>query len=204
VAISYNVGVPFRFNITRRKIMKRTLSLILLVCLGCVSTQSIGFAADPPKKGEFARTTIDLGVIVSDVEKSAKFYTEVVGFKEVKGFDVPADFAKDTGLTSGGPFKVRVFVLGDDETATKLKLIEMPKEKPKKNDTEFIHSELGFRYLTIFVTDTDSALKRLEKANVKPIAKGTAKVPSTIADGIFLTIVRDPDGNLVELVGPKK
>lgn len=165
---------------------------------------TVNLYADEPKKGEFSSTTIDLGVLVTNVDKSAKFYTEAIGFKEVMGFEVPADFAKDTGLTSGKGFKVRVFVLGEGETATKLKLIEMPGEKSKKNDSENIHTELGFRYLTIFVTDMNAASKRLEKANVKPIAKGTTALPKGFPEGVFLTIVRDPDGNLVELVGPKK
>ena len=33
-------------------------------------------------KPEFARTTIDLGMVVSDVDKAAKFYTEAIGFTE--------------------------------------------------------------------------------------------------------------------------
>ncbi|MCE9530991.1 MAG: VOC family protein [Planctomycetes bacterium] len=174
-------------------------ALLLVVFSTCV------LRADEPKKtGEFASTTIDLGVVVGDIEKSVKFYSEAIGFKEVKGFEVPADYAKDVGLTNGKMLKVRVLVLGEGEGATKLKLIEFPADKPKKNDSEFINTELGFRYLTIFVTDTSSALKRLDKAGVKPIAKGTQSLPKGFPEGIFLTIVRDPDGNLVELVGPKK
>ena len=36
--------------------------------------------------------------MVTDIEKAAKFYTEAIGFKELKGFDVPADFAADAAL----------------------------------------------------------------------------------------------------------
>ena len=157
-----------------------------------------------PKSGEFASTTIDVGMVVGDVDRAAKFYTQAIGFKEVPGFDVPGDFAKDVGLTNGSPFKVRVFVLGDGETATKLKLIQFPGQSPKKNDNQYVESQLGVRYLTIFVADTNAALKRLEKAGVKPVAKGTTSLPKNLPQGVFLTLVRDPDGNLVELVGPKK
>ncbi len=94
--------------------------------------------------------------------------------------------------------------MGDGPGATTLKLMELPKEKPKKGDTEFIHSQLGFRYITIMVADTSAALKRLEKAGVKPIAKTPKEIPASIAKEMWLTIVRDPDGNFVELVGPKK
>lgn len=179
--------------------MKRLWAACALLCLTTLNVN-----AQEPKKGEFSSTTIDLGVVVGDVEKSVKFYTEAIGFKEVKGFDVPGDYAKTVGLTDGKPLKVRVLTLGDGDTATKLKLIEFPGGKSKKNDSEFIDSEFGFRYLTIFVNDMSSAAKRLERMNVKPIAKGTQPLPKGFPEGVFLTIVRDPDGNLVELVGPKK
>ena len=159
---------------------------------------------EEPKKSEFGSTTIDVGMVVADIDKSVKFYTEAIGFKEVKGFDVAGDYAKLVGLTNGKALKVRVLVLGDEPAATKLKLIEFPGETPKKNDTEFINKELGFRYLTIVCSDKTAALKRLEKMGVKPIASGTQPLPKGFPDGLFLTIVRDPDGNLVELVGPKK
>ena len=38
---------------------------------------------------------------------------------------------------------------------------------------------------------------RAKKAGVKPLPKG-------LPQGVYLTIVRDPDGNLIELLGPKK
>ena len=50
---------------------------------------------------------------------------------------------------------------------------------------------------------TDDALARLQKAGVKPIAEGPAILPKNLNRDLSLTIVRDPDGNLVELVGPK-
>lgn len=180
--------------------MVRNGMALVLLAVGTAGT-----TAEEPKKGsEFSSTTIDLGMVVGDVEKSVKFYTEAIGFKEVKGFDVAGDYARDVGLTKGTGLKVRVLVLGDGETATKLKLMEMPTDKPKKNDNETISSELGFRYLSIFAADTNAVLKRLEKAGVKPIAKGTQPLPKGFPEGVFLTIVRDPDGNLVELIGPKK
>ena len=151
---------------------------------------------------EFARTTIDLGCVVSDVEAAAKFYTEAVGFTEVKGFSVDADFATKTGLTDQQPLSIRVFVLGEGETTTKLKLMQGPESK--KSDNTNILSELGFSYLTIYVSDMNAAEARLKKAGVKPIASGPSELPANLAKGIYLAVVRDPDGNLVELVGPRK
>jgi len=155
-------------------------------------------------ESNFSSTTIDLGIVVADVEKSVKFYTEALGFKETKGFEVSGEYGKQVGLTPGKALKIRVLVLGEGDSATKLKLMEFPGEKPKKNDNEFVSSELGYRYLTIFVKDTTASLELLEKAKVKPISNGPHPLPKGFPEGVFLTIIRDPDGNLVELVGPKK
>jgi lactoylglutathione lyase len=161
-------------------------------------------AAEEKADNAFSSKTIDLGVCVSDVDKAAKFYTEAVGFKEVKPFAVPGDFCADAGLTNGKPLNIRVFVLGDGDTATKIKLMSVPGVSTKKNDNEFVHSEQGFRYLTIFVNDMNAALERLKKAGVAPLGKAPVALPKGLPEGVFLTVVRDPDGNLVELVGPKK
>jgi predicted enzyme related to lactoylglutathione lyase len=152
----------------------------------------------------FSSTTIDLGIVVSDVEKAVKFYTDAIGFKEIEGFSVPAEYCKDVGLTDGKPLKIRVLVLGEGETATKLKLMEIPGTKMRKSDNDFIHSQSGFRYLTIFVNDTTAAMEKLTKSGVKTVAKTPMELPKGLPQGVYLTIVRDPDGNFVELVGPKK
>ena len=132
-----------------------------------------------------------------------RFYTEGIGFRELPGFEVPADVAAGAGLTDGKPLAVRVLVLGEGDSATKLKLMQVAGTTPRTGDNEFIHSHTGFRYLTIIVADTDAALARLAKLGVKPMAKSPVALPETLAPGMFLTCVRDPDGNIVELVGPR-
>lgn len=166
------------------------------------ATLSITGIAEEP--AAFTRTTIDLGCVVTDIDKSVKFYTEGIGFREVKSFEVPADLARDAGLTDSKPLSVRVLTLGDDETATKLKLMQVVGTLPRTGDTEFIHSHTGFRYLTIMVADTEAVLARMEKLGVKPIAKGPVAIPESLVPGMSLTCVRDPDGNIVELIGPQK
>ncbi len=53
------------------------------------------------------------------------------------------------------------------------------------------------------INDTNVAMERLKKAGVKPLAKGPVALPKPLPQGVYLTVVRDPDGNIVELVGPK-
>src|SRR5262249_14531020 len=88
--------------------------------------------ADNAAESVAARTTIDLGMVVSDLDKSVAFYKDVVGFQEAPGFKVPGDWAKDVGLTNGKPLDIKVLVLGEGDSATKLKLMQVAGTDPKK------------------------------------------------------------------------
>ncbi len=172
---------------------------LIVLCLAA-SIFLTGASGTNRAKSEFARTTIDLGIVVSDVEKAARFYKNALGFTEVPGFDVSKEMAGDSGLADYHAFHVRVLVLGDEPSATKIKIMEFTKAPGKKVDNQFIHSSLGFSYLTIFVSDTTAAVERAKRAGVFPV-----KEPYKIGSGNFyLTLVKDPDGNIIELVGPKK
>ena len=180
--------------------MKKQRSLALLIVCLIFSGFLVGAGGTRMPTVEFARTTIDVGIVARDVEKAARFYKNALGFTEVPGFDVSAEMGADSGLTDGQAFNVRVLVLGEEESATKIKIMEFPEAPGRKVDHEFIHSSLGFSYLTVFVSDTTAAVERVQKAGVTPIKK-----PYQLGGGNFyLTLVRDPDGNIIELVGPKK
>ncbi|MHC4559994.1 MAG: VOC family protein [Planctomycetota bacterium] len=175
--------------------------LIALIVLCLVATIFLaGAAGTGGAKGEFSRTTIDLGIVVSDVEEAAQFYKNALGFTEASGFDVSKEMGGDSGLSNYQAFRVKVLVLGDEASSTKIKIMEFPKAPGKKVDNQFIHSSLGYSYLTIFVSDTTAAVERAKKAGVVPV-----KEPYQLGGGnYYLTLVRDPDGNIIELVGPKK
>jgi len=173
------------------------LLLMLLPLPGATTV----IAAEP---AAFPRTTIDLGTVVSDIDRSVRFYTEGIGFREIEGFDVAADLATAAGLTDSKPLSIRVLVLGDGPGATKLKLMQVAGTSPRTGDDEFIHSHTGFRYLTIMVADTDAAVARLAKLGVKPLAQSPVALPAALAPGLHLTCFKDPDGNMVELLGPRK
>jgi lactoylglutathione lyase len=150
---------------------------------------------------EFSSGTIDLGVVVSDLEDSVDFYTNLIGFTEVPGFAVDGEFCGGAGLTDVHGLKVRVLVLWKDGKATNLKLMALPEVKSRTSDNAFIHSQLGYSYITIRTVSLGPALERLEKAGLSPLAKGPIALPGAGPDGPHLAVVRDPDGNLIELIG---
>lgn len=152
----------------------------------------------PEKKTVFSKSTFDLGVVVSDLDKAAKFYKDVVGMTEVKGFAAPANVATSFGLTDNQPVVVRRFVMDDVKDAPSLKLMAFPNAQGAKPDQRFIHSTLGFSYLTLFVNDMDAVVERAEKAKVKLLGQ----TPAKIGGNNYLTVYKDPDGNFIELIGP--
>jgi catechol 2,3-dioxygenase-like lactoylglutathione lyase family enzyme len=177
--------------------MRACLCILALVGLA-------GCAATGGKVSEFSRPVVDVGIVVSDVENAAAFYKDALGFTEVTGFDVPAAMGADSGLTDGKSFRVRVMKLEDSANATSVKLMQFSDAVPARQNNNFIHSTLGFRYLTIYVTDTTAAVGRAKKAGATVLAKGPYLLPEGFPKSVYLTCVRDPDGNMIELVGPKK
>jgi len=174
------------------------------VLAGALASLALTWAVSANQQDDsgFASDVIDLGVVVSDINKSLKFYKDVIGFEEIEGFSVPGGFCADTGLSNNLPLDIHVLVLGKGEKATKLKLMQLKTSPGARVDNTFIHSSYGFRYLTLSVKDVKAALVRAEKAGAKPIAKCPVPLPAGFPDGLALANFRDPDGNLIELVGP--
>jgi len=185
--------------------MKRVSAVagILALCGFCFA---VGVFANQQagSESQFASEVIDIGMVVSDIDKSLKFYKDVLGFEETTGFKVPGDFAADAGLANKLPLDVHVLVLNQGEKATKLKLMSFPSNPGARVDNTFIHSSYGIRYLTLFVKDLNASVARAEKAGGKLIAKCPVPLPEGFPKGVGLANYRDPDGNLVELVGPWK
>ena len=151
----------------------------------------------------FSRQTIDLGMVVSDIEKSVSFYKQVVGFEEVDGFEVKGSFPKAVGLTDGAPLDVRVLVLGEDESATKLKMMQVDSKKPARTINQpNIHTLTGFSYLTIFVENVDLVMTNAKKHGHEAYAKSPQILPKGFPQDLCLLMLKDPDGNFVEIVGP--
>ena len=181
------------------KFLKANLLSVVasLAMLGCVAV----WAAEKSTKVEFSRTTIDVGIVVSDEQKAVDFYTKALGFTAADGFDVPGELGKDAGLSANQPFHVHVMVLGEGESATKVKLMQFKGAAGKKQNSNYIHSTLGLSYLTVWVSDIDASVARAAAHGVKPLAKGPVALPG---GDLYLACVRDPDGNIIELVGPKR
>ncbi len=92
---------------------------LLLMAVARPTTQAVidaSLAAAPEQASEFSSATIDLGVVVRDLEKSVAFYTKLIGFTQVPGFSVDAAFCGGAGLTDDKALDVSVLVLRQSST----------------------------------------------------------------------------------------
>jgi catechol 2,3-dioxygenase-like lactoylglutathione lyase family enzyme len=172
----------------------KTQSTFTLLVLFAIACTGISHA-----QSEFSSTTIGIGVVVSDLEKSLDFYTDVIGLKKVGGFDVNEDFAKKSGLTGGLPMKVVTLKLEDEPEATQWKLMSFGKKAPDPLPM-YVQDITGMRYITINVTNLKPFLERINEHGIKLL--GETPVPLGSSGESHFVLVSDPDGILIELIGP--
>jgi len=124
------------------------------------------------------KDSIDLGIVVSDPERSLAFYRDALGFKDDGTMPMP-----------GGATMYRLYC-----GTSLIKLVHYPKELPSPPPGG-IHKALGYRYWTISVDNIAEVVDACEVAGHK------IAVPVTeIRPGVRIAIIEDPDGNWVELV----
>lgn len=161
-------------------------ALISIMFLGSIKAQS-----------PFTDNTIHVGVVVTDLQKSVGFYTNVIGMKKTGEFTVGEEFAKKSGLSNGIAFDVTVLRLKDSKDATQWKLMSFGKEAqhPKQ---KFIQDDTGMQYITIFVTELRPFIERIKKYNVPFLGE----TPVILNETDHFVFIQDPDGNFIELIGP--
>lgn len=173
--------------------MKTLITLLAFV--------SLSLLARSESANNYATGVIDYGIIVKNLDKSVSFY-ESIGLVQINRFGVPAKLTGDAGLTDYKELDVVMMSASADDTDTKIKLMQLP-GKHKKQDQTYIDSTFGMSYQTLFVNDINVTVKTLKKHNIEILAKGPVDLTSAGFAGAFLILIRDPDGNIIEFVGPK-
>ena len=169
------------------------------IMLFLVLTAATNFSVKTMAQSEFSSGLIGVGVVVSDLEKSLDFYLNVIGMTKVSEFDVDADFGKISGLTDGVPFHVDVLKLQDSPDANQWKIMSFKKKGSSQKST-FIQDDTGMQYITIMVNSLEPFLKRIKEHKVKLL--GDTPVP--LGTDQHFVLVQDPDGTIIELIGPLK
>jgi glyoxylase I family protein len=129
---------------------------------------------------------------VSDIERSRRFYTEVLGFEVMAEFDFDdANTARVMGVP-GAHFK-GIFMKRD---GMRMEIIGFSNPPPDRTARRRGANEIGHSHLSFYVTDLDSTLRALRAQGVT-VEDDTR---ATVMNGIECCVVRDPDGFPIEIV----
>lgn len=146
---------------------------------------------------EYASPIIHIGVVVADLDASLAFYQNVLGMKKSGEYFVPADFAQDSGLTNGTAILIEILKLEDSAQATEFKLMSFAHHAERPVQVH-VNEGLGIQYITLLVKSLNPLVERFNSLGVvipggKPVA---------LEEGLYFALVRDPDGNFIEVIGP--
>ena len=129
---------------------------------------------------------------VSDIERSRRFYSDVLGFQTVFEIDFDdASTAKVMGLARC-EFK-GIFMMRD---GMRIELIAFTDPPPDRTVRKRRSNDIGHSHLSFYVTSLDETLRELRAQGV-PIDEETRQV---LPSGIECCVVRDPDGFPIEIV----
>jgi catechol 2,3-dioxygenase-like lactoylglutathione lyase family enzyme len=123
-----------------------------------------------------AKNALDIGILVKDITASLAFYQGVLGLQKLG--ELPIPFGHMHRLAFGDSF---------------VKLVD-PKKLPPSGELGLTKA-LGYRYLTFQVSNLEEICADCERAGVP------FDIPmQELMPGVFIAMVRDPDGNVVEFV----
>lgn len=140
---------------------------------------------------KMTKDSIDIGIVVKDLAVAEKFYGETLGFPVVREVELKAEVAAKSGCASG-PFRFKAFQAGD----VQLKVVQADADPPA--GTGKVDAATGHRYITFSVESVEEAYNSLKAVGVTMMGEVAEVVP-----GRFICFFSDPDGNMLECVGPR-
>jgi len=141
-----------------------------------------------------------INLVVSDLEESVKFYTELLGFKEVRRARLEGKWIE---LVAGlQDVKAEVVFIAAPAGEPRLELLCYDSPHGKAFPENSIANTIGLRHIALRVDNIHTSAKRLKEAGVTMVSKPVA-VPSDIishdSGNKMLCYFLDPDGILLEL-----
>lgn len=139
-------------------------------------------------------------LVVSDLDRAKKFYTEVLGLQPVMETEIDErEFDRGVGIPGT---KVRALFLAVPNSSTNIEIFQyIAPHKSKPRPAGALPSDIGWGHLAFIVDDIDAAHARLTEKKI-PFTSSPVRIPETHKDcgGIRFCYFSDPDGTLVELI----
>lgn len=133
------------------------------------------------------------GIVVSDMERSLRFYRDLLGLKVVRAMDESGEYIDK--MLSLQNVRVTSVKMSADGSSTLIELLGF-KSYPRQSGAHREVCSVGPSHVAFTVDDLDAVYHRLSRAGVHFNAP-----PQLSPDGYAkVTFCQDPDGTLVELV----
>jgi catechol 2,3-dioxygenase-like lactoylglutathione lyase family enzyme len=139
-----------------------------------------------------------IGITVKEMNRSLKFYTEVLGFKKISDNEYKGeDFEKLEGIF-GLNIRVARLQLGDEF----IELTDYLTTGGRSIPEDAKSNDLSFQHIAIVVSDMDKAFEQVKKFNVEFVSTSPQTLPKSIpaAEGIKAFYFHDPDNHNLELI----
>ncbi len=135
---------------------------------------------------------LEPGIVVIDMDRMLKFYTEVLGLKLVADAQTAPEMSTKFRATPHGYRIVRL----QTPYGERIKLAQ-PKVPPVQNPVpEWVYERQGIAYFTFIVDDLKPILARLKANGVRLVSDE----PVEVRKGVLAQFLLDPEGNYVEFV----
>lgn len=129
---------------------------------------------------------------VSDIERSRRFYTQVLGFEVMAEFDFDDPKTAQVMMVPAAKFK-GIFMRRD---GMRIELIGFSNPQPLGERRPRFANEIGHSHFTFNVQNLDAVLTELHAHGIEPEPGSRA----LLHHGIECCVIRDPDGFPIELV----
>jgi len=141
-----------------------------------------------------------INLVVSDLERSVDFYTNVLGFRETQRAELEGEWIETIiGLET---VKASVAYVVSPAGQPRLELLQYHSPIGDGFQANSIPNTLGLRHLALSVDNIDSAVHRLREAGTellsRPVVVPTDVIQHSTGQKI-LCYFHDPDGVLLEL-----
>lgn len=133
---------------------------------------------------------------VSDLEQAIAFYTQALGFTQIKEFTTQTGFSQ-LGR-SHSPVQVAILQLGDE----RIELMQYLDVTSSPIPPDSQSNDLWFQHMAIVVRDMDQAYAHLRQFSILPISSEPQTIPmdNPMAGGVRAYKFRDRDRHALELI----
>jgi catechol 2,3-dioxygenase-like lactoylglutathione lyase family enzyme len=145
-----------------------------------------------------ARKVEAIGITVSDMETSLRFYTEVLQFQKISDEEVYGPYWEKLFGVFGAHLRIARLQLGEET----IELVDYLTTGGRSIPEFTSSNDLSFQHIAIVVSNMDSAYRILRKFNISHVSTSPQTLPLSIpeAAGIRAFYFQDPDRHNLEII----